>query len=100
MGLDRITGITETINHLLNCDCRHLATSILRSIPLIPYLQHMDSEDDAYAAVKGLDGAYFAGAPVKVEVGLCTTEIKGHEQKLCYIQQQQACCECSIIYEF
>lgn len=28
----------------------------------------MDREDDARAAVKGLDGAYFSGSDIKVEV--------------------------------
>jgi len=31
-------------------------------------LQHMDHDDDANAAVKGLDGAFFGGATIKVEV--------------------------------
>lgn len=35
---------------------------------LIAMLQHMDKDDDAYAAVKGLDGTFFAGSNIKVEV--------------------------------
>ena len=35
--------------------------------------QHMDKDDDAYAAVKGLDGTFFAGSNIKVEVNMCGT---------------------------
>ena len=33
----------------------------------------MDKDDDAYAAVKGLDGTFFAGSNIKVEVNMCGT---------------------------
>lgn len=30
----------------------------------------MDSQDDAYSAVKALDNAFFAGSTIKVEVSI------------------------------
>jgi len=41
---------------------------LLRLKANILIIQHMDNEEEAYEAVKSLDGAFFAGATIKVEV--------------------------------